>query len=241
MFADPNPKELVVEEEELEEEVEEEEEVEDEEAEEEEETPKPKDKKTAAIIREKQENKELKRRIAELERKEAEQKRSSYEAEVKRKLDESDNEYRKRLVSKGYDEEEIEERVADRRERAEIKHDLKQQKYERQAEKLVGKYPDVLDKLDQFIGIAEKSGLTLEEVCRAKLGESSAYEIKTKAEQEILLNKTKAAEKKTVPGTQKNDTVKFSKEDESSYQFYLQKNPGVTRARYKEILEARRY
>lgn len=244
LFADPDPKkyiELEDEELELDEEEEaegaEEEELEEEELEVEVEAPKAKDKKTAAIIREKAENKRLKEENAALKREKA-------EAERQRQLEAADKEYRKKLADKGYTEDEIEDKATLKREQEELKRDVQQQKYERQAEKLSSKYPEITSRLDEFIRLVEKSNgdLTLEEVCRAKLGESSAYEIRTKAEQEVLINKSKAASKKTVVGESKpTDSVKFSKEDEEGFQFFSNKNPGITRAEYKKILDARRW
>lgn len=243
LFADPDPKkDIELEDEELElyeeeeAEVAEEEEL-DEEIEVEVEAPKAKDKKTAAIIREKAENKRLKEENAALKREKA-------EAERQRQLEAADKEYRKKLADKGYTEDEIEDKATLKREQEELKRDVRQQKYERQAEKLSSKYPEITSRLDEFIRLVEKSNgdLTLEEVCRAKLGESSAYEIRTKAEQEVLINKSKAASKKTVVGESKpTDSVKFSKEDEEGFQFFSNKNPGITRAEYKKILDARRW
>lgn len=190
----------------------------------------PKDKKTAAIIREKEKNKALKERLAELERKEAEREREK-----------ADNVYRKSLSDKGFSDEEVEEKIELRRRLDRQEAEIKRQRYERQAEKLSSKYPEVEEHLDEFIKISEKSGLTLEEVCKAKLGSLTEHEIRTKAEQEALLNSQKAKSKKTVVGEQKSTQgIKFSAADEEAYQFYAKRNPGTSRKAYSAILKAKR-
>ena len=195
--------------------------------------PKPKkDKKTAAIIREKQANKVLRDRLAELER-----------DKEQRELDKKDEQYKQKLEEKGYTEDEIEDKVSSRRERAELQRELKSLKYGNQAEKLSAKYPAVHDRLNEFIKIVEdsKGAFTLEEVCKAKLDATSAYEIRTKAEQEALINRQKATSVKTVTGERKPaESEKFSAEDEAAYKIYASRTQGATRKAYSEILKAKR-
>lgn len=241
LFADDELEELddiELEEEEDEGEVEEpeteEEDVEEPEPEEEPELEKPvqKDKKTAAIIREKQANKALRDKLAALEKEKAD-----------REQVEKDRQLRQRLIDNGYTEEEADDRVADRREREELKRTVRELKYNNQADKLASRYPSVYEHLDSFIGIVEasKGAITLAELCKAKLDESTASDIRTKAEQEVLLNKKKAKAKQTTTGENKDTgAIKFSPADEEAYKFYAAKNPGATRKKYNEILKIRR-
>jgi len=191
-----------------------------------------KDKVTAAVIREKQANKALRDKLAALEKEKSD-----------REQTDRDKQHKQKLIDSGYTEEEAEERVTDRREREELKRELKLIKYGQQAEKLASKYPDIHDHLDSFIGIVEssKGAITLAELCKAKLDESTTAEIRTKAEQESLLNRQKAKGKQIVTGEDKTTgVIKFSPEDEEAYKFYASKNPGKTRKDYNEILKIRR-
>ena len=218
----------ILDEEEVEEEIEEDI---DEEIEEEPVTPK-KDKVTAAIIREKQQNKILRDKLAAIEKEKADKEQADRENRLKQKF-----------LDDGYSEQEADERVTDRREREELKRELKAIKYGQQADKLSSKYPNIHEHLDSFIGIVEasKGAITLAELCKAKLDESTTAEIRTKVEQEALLNKQKAKSKQTIQGEDKGiGIVKFSPADEEAYKFYASKNPGATRKKYNEILKIRR-
>lgn len=209
----------------------EEEEVEEEEELQEEVTVK-KDKKTAAIIREKQANKALRDKVALLEQEKLQRERELRETK-----------YKQQLADKGFSPEEVEEKVSERRKSELLEREVKQLKYERQADKLAEKYPGVYESLDTLIDLVESSGgkLTLAEACKAKLDISTPNEIKTKAEQNVLLNQKKAKAKQIVGGEVKGTpSVKFDAEDEEAYKFYASKNPGVTRQRYAEILKMRR-
>ena len=234
LFAEEEIKKEEIKKEEIEElEESEEEEAEEESEEESEETkekPVKKDKVTAAVIREKQENKKLRDELAEYRRKEEERERVKADSELKQKY-----------LENGLTEEEADDKIADRRERQELKTELKRLKYGKEADKLEAKYPDIQEHLDSFISIVEasKGSLTLSELCKAKLDKSSEFEQKTKTEQEGLLKK--AASKKLVMGEDKQtDVIKFNAEDEEAYKFYVSKNPGKSRKDYNEILKTRR-
>jgi hypothetical protein len=193
-----------------------------------EELPKPKaDKVTAAIIREKQENKKLRDRLALLEKEKADKEQA-----------ERDGKLKQRLIDDGLTEQEAEDRVTDKREREELKRDLRNLKYGQQADKLASKYPNIYEHLDSFIGIVEssKGTLTLAELCKAKLDNSSEFEKKTKAEQEIVLKRQKAKGKLPVSNGTSLQPVKFDNADERAYQVYVKKNPSVSRKQYMEIL-----
>jgi hypothetical protein len=191
-----------------------------------------KDKVTAAIIREKQAKKALRDKLAAYEKDKADREQAERYSQQKQKL-----------IDNGFTEEEAEDRIADRKEREELKRELKSIKYGQQADKLVSKYPDIHEHLDSFIGIIEasKGAITLAELCKAKLDESTTADIRTRAEQEVLLTKKKAKEKQTEPGeTKGSGVIKFSPADEEAYKFYASKNPGKTRKDYNEILKIRR-
>ena len=152
-----------------------------------------------------------------------------------REQTDKDRQLKQRLIDDGLTDEEADERVSDRREREELKRELKSIKYGQQADKLASKYPDIHEHLESFIGIVEasKGAITLAELCKAKLGESTTAEIRTKAEQEALLTRQKAKGKQIVTGEDKTTgTVKFSPEDEEAYKFYATK----TQARHGKTI-----
>ena len=239
LFADPKvpPDEVETEsEEEILDDVDNEEEVEDDADEEieeptvEDEVKPKKDKVTAALIREKQANKALRDKLAASEREKAAREQESNDRQYKQKL----------LDSGNYSEEEIDEKVSLRRDNEEIKRELKNIKYGQQVEKLAAKYPAIHEHLNEFIKIVEdtKGAVTLDELCKAKLDATTTQELRTKVEQESLINRNKAKEKKTVVGESKPAaSVKFSAEDEAAFKYYATRNPGKTRDDYKKILE----
>jgi hypothetical protein len=191
-----------------------------------------KDKVTAAIIREKQANKALRDKLAAYEKEKADREQAEKYSQLKQKL-----------IDNGFTDEEAEDRIADRREREELKRELKSIKYGQQADKLASRYPDIHEHLDSFIGIVEasKGAITLAELCKAKLDESTTADIRTRAEQEVLLTKKKAKDKQTETGELKGSgAIKFSPADEEAFKFYASKNPGKTRKDYNEILKIRR-
>ena len=216
------------------EEKEEEEEEEESEEEEEEKTKKPKDKVTAAVIKEKQKNKALRDKIAELEREKRE-----------REVDAQYSKKRQRLIdNQGYTEEEADERIREMRRIDRLEAELRRDKYERQAEKLESRYPDLPDRLDEFIGIIEASNgkITLAELCKAKLDESSEYDIRTKTEQETMLRKKNADSKKIDKGdTKEEKTVRLSPDDERVFKNMNEKRriagkPLLTKAQFLDYL-----
>jgi len=245
LFADPKPPVVEVEDEELDEELEEEEldeepDSEEVEPEEEPETPevppeKPKkDKVTAAVIREKQANKVLRDKLAALEREKADKEQESKDRQYKQKL----------LDSGNYSEEEVEDKVTTRRENEEIKRELKSLKYGQQVEKLALKYPTIHEHLNDFIKIVDdtKGAVSLAELCKARLDGTTEQEIRTKTEQESLINRQKAKSKQVVTGEAKTTpSVRFSAEDEAAFKYYASKNPGKTRNDYSEILKIGKY
>jgi hypothetical protein len=190
------------------------------------------DKVTTAIIREKQQNKILRDKLAAAEKREAERERNDRDRQLKQ-----------RLIDEGYTEQEAADKVSDRREREELASEVKRLKYNQQADKLSQRYPDIHDHLDSFIGIVEssKGAITLAELCKAKLDESTTAETRTKIEQELLLNKQKAKSKQITEGENKAvQSVKLSPDDEEAYKFYAARNPGKSKKDYFEIIKAKK-
>jgi hypothetical protein len=190
------------------------------------------DKVTTAIIREKQQNKILRDKLAALEREKSDRERNDKDRQLKQ-----------RLIDEGYTEQEAADKVTDRREREELASEVKRLKYNQQADKLSQRYPDINDHLDSFIGIVEssKGAITLAELCKAKLDESTTAETRTKIEQELLLNKQKAKSKQITEGENKAvQSVKLSPDDEEAYKFYAARNPGKSKKDYCEIIKAKK-
>lgn len=154
------------------------------------------DKVTTKLINVKRQNKNLRDEIATLRKKMEDREQAEKEMVLRQKLTDS-----------GYSDEEVEERINDRKERETLKRELKDLKYGRIADSLASTYPDIYEHLDEFVDIVESSNgkFTLPEVCKAKLSKTSAKEIRTKAEQELLLQKQKAKTKQISTGEQKSE------------------------------------
>lgn len=137
-----------------------------------------------------------------------------------------------KYIEKGYDEDEAEEKAEKDTKVEKLESELKILKYERQAEKLESKYPAILDNLDRLIDICNKTGWTLDKVCAAEFG-TNTHDDRIKSEQEQALLKKKVS--KPAAATQTPlQSVKLELEDERAYQFYIKKNPGISRKQYSE-------
>lgn len=113
--------------------------------------------------------------------------------------------------------------------------------FERQAEKLESKYPDIMDNLDKLIAICDKTGWPLEKVCKAELSESETDTKINNGMETLVKNKATQLSKPPVVTATKPETLKFSAEDEAAYQYYTKRNPGISRKQYDEkILKPRR-
>lgn len=195
------------------------------------------DKKTHAIIKAKQkakakeeENRQLK---AELER--YRQAAQAREDEKRRK------DLEQKYVAEGWHEEYAKKLAAQDLKLEQLERRQIRGTYERQAEKLESKYPDVWNKLGEFIEICEKTGWSLDKVCRAELEEYDPVNAKIKDEQaEVLRRKSTVQKKPVTSGGSKLETIKLSAEDEAAYKTYAKYNPGVSRKQYKErVLDPR--
>lgn len=196
---------------------------------EEKEVKKPMSKETKALIQQKKANKELRDKLVAIE-KEKEQQRL---------------ETRKIQLAKQYVEEEgYEDDKALKLAEKDIKSEALEARLDRieymsQAEKLVNKYPDVIDELHRLIPLCKQTGWSLEKICRAELNEVSTYDVRTKAEQETLAKKTKGEIKKidnpSSSGSKENNTA-LSKDQERLYQMYVKAPWGKGKSR-KDFLE----
>lgn len=188
-----------------------------------EELEKPKsDKVTNALIEQKRSNKELKSKLAEYDQKEKERELSGKKKEIADKL-----------IEKGYDEDEALKMAENNTKVESLEREIKMLRYERQAEKLEVKYPDVTDNLERLIDICSKTGWTLEKVCAAEFGVNE-YDSKIKSEQETLIARKKTGQSTPVPIQTPTQSIKLEPDDEKAYQFYAKENPGVSRKQYRD-------
>ena len=183
-----------------------------------------KDKKEYAIIKAKQEAKKLKDELAKYRK-----------AEEERLEKENVSKLKQKYLDAGYDEEYANETASTKARQDKLERELKYLKFGRQAERLETKYPDIHEHLDKFIELSEKTGWSLDKICKAELEPSSEFDIRTKAEQQAVLKRKKAVARKPVTGGDTPlETVKLKPQDEEGYQTYLKFNPGVSRKEYKE-------
>lgn len=178
-----------------------------------------------AIIKEKQKNKELRDKLADFDRKEQE-----------RQQEEEKHKLKAKLIDKGLSEEDAEDEASLRVELKQIRTEQERFKYERQAEKLESRFPDIMENLDSLISLCKK-GLTLEEACKAKLDEMSPSDARLKVENEMAYKKSKAAALKVDPGASSNEkaVTKLTNSQERAFKFENEqlkrmKVPQITRS-----------
>lgn len=183
------------------------------------------DKITKRLIKEKQENKELKRRLFELERKETER-------ETLAKKETLSLQY----LNKGYDEESAKDLAEKDIRNEDIAKRLDRLEYERKAERLESKYPDIWDNLDYLISQSKKSGFTLEEVCAAKLNRN-AYDSRIQNEQANLIKRKKVTSANTTGEVQGTTTAtKLNSVEEREYlEFVRITKSKATREQFKQL------
>lgn len=191
------------------------------------------DKITKALITAKKGNKEKDRLINEL--------RAELDA-IKRQNQQNQQENRRQQIAKSYVDKGFDEDEANRQATNDIRIEglekqLKQDRYERQAERLQDRFPTIFDNLDRLVELAEKTGWTLEKVARAELDEVSGYDIKTRAEQEAVLRRQKAETKQTPAGAPPaNKTpVKLSAQDERVYQMMVRSGKKISREEFAAL------
>lgn len=182
------------------------------------------DKKTKAIIKHKKENKELKRRLQELE---DEKEADALEVERNKMIVE--------LAREGKSSTEA-TKIAD--EKIEVKK-LRLQIARLDIDKLETKYPGISLYATQLAeDKAKLPEFSYEQLYQAKYAKQSKYDEKTRLEQELLAKSKEARSKSLETGTTKNNkTIKLSQEDERVYQHLKNTNKSLTRKQFKDLLE----
>lgn len=183
------------------------------------------DSKTRAIIKQKKENKRLKR---ELEEKQQRLDQIELEKETDKRVIE--------LTKQGKDTEEA-TRIA--KEEVEVRQ-LKLQLARMELSNLENKYPGISAYAKELI--ADKAKLpdfSYEQIYRAKYAKSSEYDTRTKLEQEIAYQQ-REARSKGLEGSNAKQTkqVTLSPKDERIYLSLKRNMPGLTRKRFKELSES---
>lgn len=181
------------------------------------------DKKTKAIIKHKKENKELRKRLQELED-------AKEQAELEREKSKRINE----LTREGKTPTEATRIAQDEVEVKELR--LQLAKYD--IEKLEDKYPGITLHTKQLVD--DKSKLpefTYEQLYLAKYSKTNKYDQKTRLEQELLY-KNKAAKSKSLDSgnSKPPKTIKLSPADERTYLYMKQGKPSLTRKQYLDLL-----
>lgn len=181
------------------------------------------DKKTKAIIKHKKENKELRKRLQELED-------AKEQAELEREKSNRINE----LTREGKTPTEATRIAQDEVEVKELR--LQLAKYD--IEKLEDKYPGITLHTKQLVN--DKSKLpefTYEQLYLAKYSKTNKYDQKTRLEQELLYKNKTAKSKSLDSGNSKPPkTIKLSPADERTYLYMKQGKPSLTRKQYLDLL-----
>lgn len=181
------------------------------------------DKKTKAIIKHKKENKELRRRLQELEE-------SKEQAELEKEASNRINE----LTRQGKTPTEAAKIAQDETEVKKLR--LQLAKYD--IEKLEAKYPGVTLYSKQLADDKAKlPEFSYEQLYLAKYAKANKFDEKTKLEQELLY-KTREAKSKSLEAANSKGTktIKLSPADERTYQYMKQGKPTLTRKQYLELL-----
>lgn len=182
------------------------------------------DKKTKAIIKHKKENKELRRKLQELEEK---NQAAELEREMSQRVIELTKQGKSQVEATKMAEGEIEVKK------------LRLQISRLDIEKLENKYPGIsLYSKELSEDKAKLPEFTYEQLYLAKYANKSKYDEKTRLEQE-LLRKSKEAKGKSLEASNNNKTkqVKLSKEDERVYNYMKQSRPNLTRKKFLELME----
>lgn len=164
--------------------------------------------------------------------------------EAEKAKDQKNQEAVSKYTTMGYDESTAKILAAQDLKLQEIEQGRIRDKFERQAERLETKYPDVMENLDNLIEVCNKTGWSLDKVCRAEYGEMPERDKKVKTGMETLVKNKASQASKAKPVTVSQDkpaVTKLSAEDEKAYQYYAKHNPGVSRKQYDErVLKPRR-
>ena len=231
LFADEEDPDILEDVEDLEEDPEGQEETEEPETEEdteeqEDEEKEPLDKKTKAIIHQKRENAELRKQLAEL------QERLQSEELAKEETN------RIAELTKGGKKPEEATEIA--KNETEVKK-LRLQLARYEITSLEQKYPGISAFARQLADDKAKlPEFSYEQLYLAKYSKSSAYDEKTRLEQEILYKSKEAKDKSLDSSNPSNKrTTKLSAEDEKAYQILRKVNPKLTRKEFSKAAESK--
>ena len=181
------------------------------------------DKKTKAIIKHKKENKELRRKLQELQ---DEKEKADLERETNNRISE--------LTRTGKSVPEAEKIAQEETEVRKLR--LQIAKYD--IEKLESNYPGISLYSKQLADDKAKlPEFSYEQLYLAKYSKASKFDEKTKLEQELLY-KSKEARSKSLESanTKTAKTIKLSPADERTYQYMKKGKPTLTRKGYLELL-----
>lgn len=207
-------------------------EVEDDEPVDQEEEPEPpKDKKkpdkiTKALIAEKRARKELEKRLAEAE-----------EKERRREQDRKDQERIDKLIDSGYGEEQAKLIVENDRKNLELERKLNRLEFK----ELERECPGISNHMNEILELERRTGMSKEEIWKARFSKQSEFDKKTKIEQEALYRQKNGQAKKGKTGADPKveKGVKLSQEDQRAYDL-LRKNKqyaNLTKSEYLKIME----
>jgi hypothetical protein len=183
-----------------------------------------KDKITHALIKQKQMNKELKSKLDAIER---QSKEIELVSKKKALVD--------KLVEKGYDDDEAEIEAEKQIEQDTMKHTVKKLEFLTENADIIAKYPDAKKNIDKLMKLQKSTGWSIEKICRVEYSVAeNAFDKKVKNDQETRLKQKKKPSTTPVGGQTKIKSLDFDPADERAYQFYAQRNPGVSRKQYQE-------
>jgi len=133
------------------------------------------------------------------------------------------------------------ERIRERRELEEMKREIMRQKYESEVQRLKSDpfYADIEDFREEFQEIAEKTGMTLEEVYLAKRGKQRMKEMEREVEQRVKANQERR-QKTKVDTTPNGERIQKQKIDLPSHQKSMAEQ-AVRMGIFKDLAEAAAY
>lgn len=184
------------------------------------------DKKEVKIVSQKRELKQAYKRIEELERKRQEE---DIDKKIKTKRD--------TMINEGYSETDVDEYIGVFK-KLEL---LELEKAEREWKDLKRKYPTIGAFSAQIMEVKRTlPEASLEDIFLTKFSKESAYDQKTRIQQEMLYKKEQSKSKgngsMTGSGSKSKDVVtKLSPSDEEAYQILKKSNPAMTRKLFAEI------
>lgn len=183
------------------------------------------DKKTKALIKYKQEAKEAKRKLAEVEE---QQRLRELEKEEDKRVDE--------LKKDG-----LKEDIAKRTAKAETKAKMLEAKLANyEYAELKETYPSIDNHKKEIESLREKlPDMTREEIYLAKFYKNASFEERRKIEAELSYKQRQAKNKSLTTGTQKSKSnVKLTRSEEASYKELKKTFPKMTRERFLENLSS---